>query len=126
MSAHMPGDRKFQVIEVQPEHVERLNASPSMPRRRWSAEAKARLVAEAMAPDANVSAIARRNGMSPSQLFGWRRRALQRMKAAPLDDAPEGMASSLVEIVIAGVVVRAGADIGEEALRRVIRAVRSA
>ena len=46
-------------------------------RRRWSAEAsKARLVAEAMVPEANVSAIARRNGLSPAQLFGWRRQAL--------------------------------------------------
>ena len=69
MSAHMPGDRSLQLLEVRPE---RLDASPATPRRRWSAEAKARLIEEALDPDANVSAIARRNGMSPAQLFGWR------------------------------------------------------
>ncbi len=100
-----------------------------MPRRRWSAEAKARLVAEAMAPDANVSAIARRNGMSPAQLFGWRRRALQHRtehEGTMVDADTVTGNPATVEIVIAGVVVRAGADIGEEALKRVIRAVRSA
>ena len=34
--------------------------------------------------------------------------------------------SSIIELVIAGVVVRAGADVSEAHLRRVIRAVRSA
>ena len=125
MSAHMPDDRSFHVIEVQPE---RLDASPATPRRRWSAEAKARLVAEAMAPDANVSAIARRNGIAPAQLFGWRRRALTHMRTLPSEAAvtEPAPASSRIEIIIAGIMIRAGADIGEEALRRVIRAVRSA
>ena len=123
----MPDDRSFHVIEVRPE---RLEASPATPRRRWSAEAKARLVAEAMAPDANVSAIARRNGMSPAQLFGWRRRALKHMKALPSDTAvtepAPTSASSLIEIIVDGATIRVGADIGEEVLKRVIRAVRSA
>lgn len=128
MSAHMPGDRSFHVIEVQPEQLERLEASLATPRRRWSAEAKARLVAEAMAPEANVSATARRNGMSPAQLFGWQRQALKHMNALQSESLPAAPASTLcrIEIIIDGITVRAGADIGEEALRRVIRAVRSA
>jgi transposase-like protein len=42
--------------------------------RGWSAE-KARLVEVTLVPGAKVSAIARRAGMAPSQLFGWRRQA---------------------------------------------------
>lgn len=42
-------------------------------RRRWSAEVKARIVAESFAPGASVSAVARRHGLRPSHLFAWRR-----------------------------------------------------
>ena len=44
-------------------------------RRRWSEDDKARIVVESFAPGANVSAVARRNGLSPQQLFAWRREA---------------------------------------------------
>ena len=37
---------------------------------------KALILEEALAPGANVSAVARAHGMDPSQLFGWRRIAL--------------------------------------------------
>jgi transposase len=40
-------------------------------RRRWSKAEKEALVAEAAAPDVNVSAVARRHGVSPSLLFRW-------------------------------------------------------
>ena len=43
-------------------------------RRRWSEEDKRRLVAETFGPGATVHGIARRHGVSPSQLFGWRKR----------------------------------------------------
>jgi len=90
-------------------------------------------VAETLAPGANVSAIARREGIVPSQLFGWRRQAIRNGTVASADAAEEPRlvevttaVSSTVELVIAGVVVRAGADVSEAHLRRVIRAVRSA
>jgi transposase len=44
-------------------------------RRRWSSDDKARIVEESLRPGANVSEIARRNGVSPQQLFAWRRAA---------------------------------------------------
>ena len=44
-------------------------------RRRWSNDEKARIVVESLRPGANVSEVARRNGLSPQQLFGWRREA---------------------------------------------------
>jgi len=44
-------------------------------RRQWSADDKARILLESLEPGANVSEVARRHGMSPQQLFGWRRQA---------------------------------------------------
>ena len=46
-------------------------------RRRWSAEDKARIVAESLTSAASVCSVARRHGLSPQQLFGWRRDARQ-------------------------------------------------
>jgi hypothetical protein len=44
-------------------------------RRRWSSDDKARIVEESLKPGAIVSEVARRNGLSPQQLFAWRRAA---------------------------------------------------
>jgi transposase len=42
-------------------------------RRKWSNEDKVRIVAEIEASGDSVCAVARRHGLSPQQLFGWRR-----------------------------------------------------
>src|SRR5277367_6166870 len=42
-------------------------------RRTWSDEDKARVVAEIESGGDSVSGVARRHGLSPQQLFGWRR-----------------------------------------------------
>jgi transposase len=42
-------------------------------RRRWSEDDKRRLVAETFGPGATVHGVARRHGVSPSQLFAWRK-----------------------------------------------------
>jgi transposase len=42
-------------------------------RRRWSADARARILEETLVPGAVVSAVARRHGLTPQQLFTWRR-----------------------------------------------------
>ena len=44
-------------------------------RRRWSVEAKRRLVAETLVPGATVHAVAQRHGVNTSQLFTWRKRS---------------------------------------------------
>jgi transposase len=44
-------------------------------RRRWSSEDKARIVEESLASGVSVSEVARRHGLSPQQLFAWRREA---------------------------------------------------
>src|SRR5690554_5277164 len=125
MSAHMPSDRSFQLLEVVPSRMEN---SPAVARRNWPDETKARIVEEALAPDVNVSAVARRYGMSPSQLFGWRRKAIARGEVERLETPSEEHACSggTVAIEIAGAMIRVGPTISEDHLRRVVRAVRSA
>jgi transposase len=48
-------------------------------RGRWSDDDKARIVVESLRPGANVSEVARRHGLIPQQLFGWRREARARI-----------------------------------------------
>ena len=130
MSAPMTDDRSFHVLEAVPS---RLEVSPQRPRRRWSADAKARLVEETLQAGANVSAIARQAGMSPSQLFGWRRKAIRSGVAEPRADADRlgfvevsAASTSMVEICLGDIVIRTGADVDFDHLLKVIRVVRQA
>src|SRR5471030_3413751 len=51
-------------------------------RRRYTAEQKMSVVQEAMAPGMTISYVARRHGISPSLIFGWRRRMSEGGKEA--------------------------------------------
>ena len=130
MSAPMSDDRSFHVLEAVPH---RLEVGPAQARRRWSTQAKMALIEETLKPGANVSAIARQAGIAPAQLFGWRRKALgagvvrcdepeQRLGFVEVTSA----SSSMIEIVVADVVVRVGADIDPDHLVKMLRAVRQA
>ena len=55
--------------------VSRLDVISSGARRRWTLDEKQRIVAESYVAARQVSATARRNGLSASQLFTWRRLA---------------------------------------------------
>lgn len=56
-------------------------------RRRYSADEKVRLVEETTRPGMTVSAVARLHGVSPSLLFGWRRRMAEGgLEAVRADD----------------------------------------
>jgi transposase len=46
-------------------------------RRRWTVAEKLSMVSETREPGATVSLVARRRGVSPNQLFAWRRLAEQ-------------------------------------------------
>jgi len=111
--------RPNQFIEVR---AERLDGAPVGERRRWSDDFKDRAIAASLEPGVNISALARSLEITPSQLFGWRNAAARR---ASQDMARSQAAlSKPVEIEIAGAVVRVAADIAEDDLRRVLRAVR--
>ncbi len=56
------------------------------PRRRWSEEDRARILAEAMAPGAIASHVARRFGVSTGQFYTWRKAMLRR--SAPVGVTP--------------------------------------
>src|SRR5690349_12575190 len=56
----------------------RLKVITETGRRRWfSKDDKARIVEETLVPGAVVSEIARRHGLTPQQVFTWRRQARQ-------------------------------------------------
>jgi transposase len=111
-------------------------------RRRWSVDAKGRIVAESYVPGAVVSEVARRHEMSPQQLFGWRKAARAGLLTLPADEVPmfvpvvreareDGVAaaangSGTITIEIAGVVVRAERGVDPDGLRDVLRAVKAA
>jgi transposase len=70
------------------EPVRRIEVFTGTGRRRtWSAEDKARIVAESVMGGESVCAVARRHGLSPQQLFGWRRQARQPLEATGGEDA---------------------------------------
>ena len=70
--------------------VRRLEVlSGDLGRRRWPDEVKARIVAESLVPGAVVSAVARRHGLTPQQVFTWRRRARRGDLGHPLPLADE-------------------------------------
>jgi len=131
-SEHKSSTKSFAVIEAE---VSPLEASPATPRRRWSVAAKERIVAAATEPGANVSAIARSNGLRPQQLFTWRRKAAA---AGILRDADgtvppfaqvaiEAAATGgMVELVVSGMTLRIGATVPAARVTELLRAVRSA
>ena len=57
-------------------------------RRRWSPAEKVAIVQETYEPGVTVSLVARRHGLSPAQLFAWRRLASQGALAATGADEP--------------------------------------
>jgi transposase len=114
-------------------------------RRRWPAEQKAQIIAESYAGGETVSSVARRHGLTPQQLFGWRREARKRAESEagelglftpvivetsrPHADAriapapPSG--SRMVEIMLGAALVRVPPGIDAVTLARVLRAVRA-
>lgn len=73
-------------------------------RRRFSADDKARIIEETLVAGAVVSAVARRHGLSPQQLFGWRRQARQPVGA--VTDAAPQFVPAIVETSVPGSTVR--------------------
>ena len=107
-------------------------------RRAWDEATKARVVAESHAPGAVVSAVARRWQIAPQQLFTWRREARvaspEASGAAALgfvpivSDPPAAEVASsgaVLEVALAGAVVRVSPGVDPALLSAVLRAVRA-
>ena len=112
----------------------------SVGRRGWTIDDKARIVAETLEPGAVVSVIARRHGLTPQQLFGWRREARQRNEEARPSFVPAVVGSASlkrrqrrpatamasIELEIGGVRVRIGDGAKASTVSAVIRALKEA
>ncbi|MGH6879179.1 MAG: IS66-like element accessory protein TnpA [Rhizomicrobium sp.] len=117
-------------------------------RRRWAAEEKGRIVAEAISAGVPVSEVARRHDMSAQHLFHWVRAAREGRLALPAEACPgsEGMmfvpivaeteqrakpakaaiSAASIEIAIEDFVVRAARGVDLGLLVDVLRAVKAA
>lgn len=116
-------------------------------RREWSDEAKVRIMAESYAGCESVSAVARRHGLCPSQLFTWRRDARKAMEAAApvfvpaiVEPTPNDIVSArpvrrrarqpradgMVELEIDGVAVKIGRGADADVIAAVIDALKVA
>jgi transposase len=111
-------------------------------RRRWSADAKAEIMLEALAPGAVVSEVARRHDVRPQQLFGWLREARKLPQEEPTRFVPvviEAAATTAVtpkkrrrrgaqggiEVEIDGVTVRIGRGAETRTVAAVIQALKA-
>jgi transposase len=115
-------------------------------RRRWSAEEKARIVEETLAPGARVSEVARRWQVCSQQVFTWRREARSDVATMPCETAvssfpgfvpivteavvpavaPAARCSApVIEVKLAGAVVRVAPGMDGTTLTAVFRAVRA-
>ncbi|NYI22341.1 transposase [Sphingobium indicum] len=118
--------------------VERLDVIES-PRgkRNWTPEARARIIAESLEPGVNVSAVARRHGMYPQQLYTWRRglreRAeamsfvpamVERGKVGELSGATVSPVSGEIVVEASGLLIRIPPDVSADHIERVLLAVR--
>ncbi len=66
------------------------------PRRRWPDEDRARILAEAMAPGAIASRVARRFGVSTGQFYTWRKAML--LRSAPVGVPPVSAKADFAEV----------------------------
>ena len=115
-------------------------------RRNWPADEKAAIVAESYAPGRTVCGVARRHGLTPAQLFTWRRLARRsRLPKAPALFVP-AVVEALpglrpppasrprrarrhgpvmgIEVEMDGTVVRIGSGASPQAIAAVIRALK--
>ena len=127
-------------VDPEVREVRRLEViNGALGRRRWSAEAKARIVAESLAPGVVISAVARRHDLRPQQLFAWRHQARQGRLVRPAEalafvpvvtdaaDAPPASTTSagLIEVALGGAGVRVPPDVDGRLLATVLRAVQA-
>jgi transposase len=131
------------------EPIRRLELFTGAGRRRtWSDEEKAAIVAESDGPGTSISAVARRHGLSASQLFTWRRLSRQAgrhddqtplqfvpavLSVGPQEPASAETGSALreprgchgIEVEIAGATIRIAQGASAAQIAAVIRALKA-
>jgi len=131
------------------EPVRRLEVFTGAGRRRtWRAEDKARIVAEIATSGDSVCAVARRHGLSPQKLFGWRRQLRESeagsseadrlqfvpavvdagSSAVPQQRLPRGKvdaSAGAIEVEIDGITIRVGRGADAKTLMTVLRALKA-
>jgi transposase len=139
------------MLEPEPTAVRRLEViTGSGRRRRFSSDDKSRIIEETLAPGAVVSEIARRHGLTPQQLFGWRRQARQSASAGADREAARfvpavvdrptpvravrrrgrqrgrhpDFGASVIEVEIDGVTIRVGRGAEPKTVAAVLRALK--
>lgn len=77
-------------------------------RREWPPEVKASIVAECYSGREGVSAVARRHGLDPSQIYAWRKDLHKQLAAAGVilpamePDAPQFVPAVIEPVAVAG------------------------
>jgi transposase len=138
-------------LKPEPEPLRRLEViTGTGRRRRFSDDYKTRIVEETLAPGAVVSEVARRHGLSPQQLFGWRRQARQPIATSTDPAAPQFVpvvieaqlpeatvrrsrgparqadrTCGIIEIELDGVTVRVGRGAAAKTVAAVLRALKA-
>ena len=130
-----------------PDPVRRIEVFTGAGRRRsWSREEKAAIIVESYGAGETVCAVARRHALTPQQLFAWRRLARRSGSVLPTMFVPAVLetiqqdppAAAIpprrarrrskvdgIELEIAGVEVRVGADAKPRTIEAVIRALKA-
>jgi transposase len=117
-------------------------------RRKWSDEDKARIVAEIVASGDSVCSVARRHGLSPQQLFGWRRQlreaagdhseadevqfvpaVVEAVVPAPIAHRERKVVrktdSGIIEIEVDGITIRAGRGADTAMIASIVQALKA-
>ena len=131
-------DRRFDPEVREVRRLEVINGA--LGRRRWSDEAKARIVAESLAPGVVISEVARRHDLRPQQLFAWRHQARQGRLVLPTEElafvpvvrtaadalaATSALPAATIEVALGDVVVRVPPAVDGRLLAKVLRAVKA-
>ena len=129
-------------VDPEVREVRRLEViTGALGRRRWSAAAKARIVAESLAPGVVISEVARRHDLRPQQLFAWRHQARQGRLVLPTEElafvpvvgtaaeappvANSAPPAGIIEIALGAAVVRVPPEVDRRLLAKVLRAVKA-
>jgi transposase len=98
-----------------PEPVRRLEVFTGSGRRRtWTSAQKAEILAESHESGEKVSAVARRHGLTPQQLFGWRREAQRRARRRAANDEGAARGTAFAPVVVEEALRRSEAQIGPD------------